>query len=110
MKNGAQPNELSCAASPNSLLIARGQHGTTLVTITPSGGFTGKVALSASGMGSGVTASFTQNPATSTSTLWLSATATGTPGTYTIVIQGVSGGLTHTNDDDQFHDSHLIAS
>jgi len=84
------------SASPSGLTITRSSHGTTTITINPSGGFTGSVTLSASGLPSGVTASFSPNPATSTSTLTLTASGTATTGTTTVTITGVSGSLSHT--------------
>ncbi len=84
------------SASPTSLTITRGSHGTTTITIHPSNGFTGKVTLSTTGQGSGVTTSFSPNPATGTSTLTLTASSSATTGTRTVTITGVSGSLSHT--------------
>jgi subtilase family serine protease len=83
-------------ASPTSLTITRSSHGTTTITIHPTNGFAGSVTLSASGLGSGVTAAFSPNPATGTSTLTLTASSTATTGTRTVTITGVSGSLSHT--------------
>ena len=83
-------------ASPTSLTITRSSHGTTTITIHPTNGFASGVTLSASGLGSGVTAAFSPNPATGTSTLTLTASSTATTGTRTVTITGVSGALTHT--------------
>jgi hypothetical protein len=89
----AIPN-FSLSASPASLSIARGTKGTVTITITPSNGFTGSVMLSASGLHKGVSASFSPNPATSTSVLTLTAGSRATTGTFTLKITGVSGSLT----------------
>ena len=86
--------DFSLSASPTSLSIARGAKGTTTVTITPLNGFNGSVTLSASGLHSGATASFTPNPATSASTLTLTAGKRATNGTFTVTITGKSGTLT----------------
>ncbi len=83
-------------ASPTSLTITRSSHGTTTITIHPTNGFAGSVTLSASGLGTGVTAAFSPNPATGTSTLTLTASSTATTGTRTVTITGVSGSLSHT--------------
>jgi subtilase family serine protease len=84
------------SASPTSLTITRSSHGTTTITIHPTNGFAGSVTLSASGLGTGVTAAFSPNPATGTSTLTLTASSTATTGTRTVTITGVSGSLSHT--------------
>ncbi len=89
------PN-FSLSASPNSVTVIQGNKGTSTITITPSDGFTGKVTLSASGLPSGVTAGFSPNPATTSSTLTLTVSATAATGTVTVTIQGVSGSLTNT--------------
>lgn len=89
----AQPG-FSLSANPTSVSVTQGSTGTSTITITPEGGFSGSVTLSASGLPSGVTASFSPNPATSTSTLTLSATSTATAGTVTVTISGVSGSTT----------------
>jgi kumamolisin len=84
------------SASPTSLTITRSSHGTTTITIDPSNGFAGGVTLSATGLGTGVTASFSPNPTTGTSTLTLTASSSATTGTRTVTISGVSGSLSHT--------------
>jgi hypothetical protein len=91
----ATPN-FTLSASPTSLSVAQGTSGNSTITVTPSGGFTGSVTLSASGLPSGVTATFGTNPTTSTSVLNLSASSTATTGTATVTITGTSGTLTHT--------------
>jgi endoglucanase len=94
----AQPTpDFSLAANPTSLTINRGASGMSTIAITRTGGFTGSVALSASGLPAGVTASF--NPASTTgnaSALTLAASNTATTGQATVTITGVSGGLTHS--------------
>jgi nucleoside-specific outer membrane channel protein Tsx len=79
------------SASPNSLSMTEGGQGTSTITITPQDGFSGSVLLAASGLPSGVTASFSPNPATSTSTLTLAASSTATTGTSTVTVTGISG-------------------
>src|SRR6266478_4551963 len=67
------PANFAFSASPNSLTITRGTTGTSTITVTPQNGFNGSVSLSASGLPSGVTASFNPSSTASTSTLTLSA-------------------------------------
>jgi subtilase family serine protease len=85
------------SASPSSVSITQGgAAGTSTITVTDVGGFTGSVTLAASGLPSGVTASFSTNPTTSTSTLSLTASSTATTGTSTVTITGTSGSLSAT--------------
>jgi len=91
----ATPN-FSLSASPASVTINRGASGTSTITVTPVNGFNGSVSLSASGLPSGVTASFNPASTTSTSTLTLTASSTATTGAATVTVTGTSGSLTHT--------------
>jgi hypothetical protein len=84
-----------------------GASATSNLTITPSGGFTGSVALTCAvangptGATASPTCSVTQPSAISgtqpvTSTLTINSSATTTPGTYTANVTGTSGTLTQT--------------
>jgi subtilase family serine protease len=84
------------AASPKTLKVAQGSSGTSTITIKPTAGFDQEVTLSASGLPSGVTASFNTNPATSTSTLTLKVSGSAAAGKSTITITGKYGSLSHT--------------
>jgi subtilase family serine protease len=86
----------SLTASPSSLTLVQGTNGTSIITVVPIGAFTGNVTLSASGMPSGVTASFNPGNTATTSTLTLTASSTATLGTATVSISGTSGSLTNT--------------
>jgi uncharacterized membrane protein len=84
------------SASPSSQTITVGGATSYNVSVSPSGGFTGQVTLSVSGLPSGASGSFSPNP-TSTSATLAVTTSTSTPaGTYALTITGVSGNLTHT--------------
>ncbi|HKM46889.1 MAG TPA: choice-of-anchor D domain-containing protein [Terriglobales bacterium] len=87
--------DFSLTAAPTAVTITQGSQGTSTITVNPVNGFAGSVTLSATGLPSGVTGTFTPNPATSTSTLTLAATATAATGTNTVTITGTSGSLTH---------------
>jgi hypothetical protein len=91
---GGTPN-FALSASPGSVTITQGNHGTSTINITPLNGFSGSVTLSATGLPSGVTAAFSPNPATTSSVLTLTASGTATTGTSTVTITGVSGSLTN---------------
>jgi CSLREA domain-containing protein len=89
----------SLSASPTSQTVAQGSNKTFTVTVTPSNGFNASVALSASGLPSGVTASF--NPSTvaggsGTSTLTISASSSAALGTASFTITGSGGSITAT--------------
>ena len=64
------------------------------ITVHPQPGFGGNVTLSASGMPSGLTASFAPNPTAGTSVLTLTASPTATIWTGYVKITGTSGMLT----------------
>src|SRR5437667_7732399 len=51
--------DFSMAASPASLTLPQGTSGTSTISTTVSGGFNSAIALSASGLPTGATASFT---------------------------------------------------
>src|SRR5207253_11087480 len=74
--------------------ISQGGSGTSALAITPQNGFNSSVSLSASGLPSGVTASFSPNPATASSTLTLTASSTAAAGSATVTVTGTSGTLT----------------
>jgi gliding motility-associated-like protein len=90
-------------ASTTSLSIPQGAFGTTDISFTPSGGFSGTVALSidaATPLPAGVTAQFTPASISSgSSTLRLDVDATAVPvGPITLTVKGVSGSITETID------------
>jgi uncharacterized membrane protein len=85
------------SASPASVSVVQGTTAQSTVSIARQNGFAAAVALSASGLPSGVTAAF--NPASVTGTssvVTFAAGATATIGTATITIAGTGGGLTRT--------------
>jgi subtilase family serine protease len=82
------------SASPSGLTILQGESGSTTISVTDFGGFSGAVTLSAANVPSGVTAVFTTNPTTSTSTLNLTVSASAATGTFTLQVNGVSGSIT----------------
>src|SRR5215510_1048168 len=91
------PPQPDFTLSANPTNVTRGATATSAITITRTGGFTDAVALSATGLPSGVTATF--NPASTTggsSTLTLAASSTATTGTASVTISGAGGGLTRS--------------
>ena len=81
------------AAKPTKLSIARGSSGTTTITIASKNAFDQNVTLYASGLPKGVSATFSENPAASTSTLTLTASPTAELGNLYIAITGIYGTL-----------------
>ena len=90
------PPNFTMSASPASLSIQQGNQGTSTITTTISGGFNSAIALSASGVPSGTTVSFSPNPipapgsGNSTMTITVGATQVGT---YPITVTGNGGGI-----------------
>ncbi|MGA2888645.1 MAG: glycoside hydrolase family 6 protein [Terracidiphilus sp.] len=85
-------------ASAATLSIAQGSNATDGITITGENGFTGNVTLAATGLPSGVTATFATNPTAGSSnlTLTVGSTATATTTPATITVTGTSGSLTES--------------
>ena len=79
------------AAAPNNVSLAQGTNNTSTITVTSTGGFSGAVDLSASGLPAGVSAAFNPTSTTTTSTLTLTASPTATTGPANITITGTSG-------------------
>ena len=84
------------SASPASLTVVQGATGASSITIAPLYGFSGTVALAASGLPTGVTATFSTASITNPGTLTLTAGASATLGTATVTITGTSGSLHST--------------
>lgn len=88
------------SVSPTSGYLTRGQSGYAVVTTAVSGGFNAAIALSATGVPSGVTGVFSPvsiaAPGSGTSDFTLTVSRTAPTGTYPITITGTGGGLTHT--------------
>src|SRR5207302_1673542 len=94
--NPAPVPDFILSANPASQSVVQGAGTTYAVSITPSGGFTAAVTFNVSGLPGGATASFSPNPPTPYTTLFLSTGAATPPGSYALTITGVSGTLTHT--------------
>jgi hypothetical protein len=75
--------------------MTRNGSATYQVAINPVNGYNGQVTLSVSGYGSGVTPTWSQDAATTGSTLTLTGTNAAL-GSYTLTIKGTDGTNTHT--------------
>jgi uncharacterized membrane protein len=93
----ASTSSFTIAASPASLSVVQGNSGTSTITSAVSGSFSNPITLSASGVPSGTTASFSVNPVPApgggSSVLTLNVGSSTAAGTYNIVVTGSGGGL-----------------
>jgi hypothetical protein len=97
--NSAGSPDFSISATPSSQTVTQGTGTSYTATVTASGGFTGSVSLTAAGLPSGATATF--SPASITggsgsSTMNVTTTTSTVAGSYTLTITGTSGSLTHS--------------
>jgi hypothetical protein len=96
---GTSP-DFALSASPTSLSVTQGSSASSTVSTSVSNGFNSSVALSISGLPSGVTASFSPAsiaaPGSGSSTLTFTASSTATTGTFNTTVNATGGGITHT--------------
>jgi hypothetical protein len=91
---GSTSASFTMAPANSTLALAQGLSTSTTINITPLGGFTGNVTLAATGLPSGVTASFAANPTAGSTVMTLTASAAATPGgPVTVTITGASNTL-----------------
>ena len=85
------------SASPASLNIVQGNQGSSTITTAISGGFSSDIMLSASGLPSGTTVSFSPQdippPGSGSSTMTFTVGVSTPPGTYPITVTGNGGGV-----------------
>jgi hypothetical protein len=95
---GAPTPNFSIAATPASQTVTAGAGTSYTATVTASGGFTGVVNFSVSGLPAGASASFNPTSVTGSgsSTLSVSTSTTTPAGTYTLTVTGTSGTLVHS--------------
>ncbi|GIE82094.1 zinc metalloprotease [Actinoplanes philippinensis] len=91
-------NDFSLTASPASASVNPGSSATATIATAVTSGSAQTVALTASGLPSGVTASFSPSSVTAgaSSTLTLATTTAAAPGTYAITITGTGTAATKT--------------
>jgi hypothetical protein len=93
---------IALSNSGSVTLAAGGTTGTSTITVTPAGGFTGAVALTCAVTGTGTTAPACSvtSPVTisgttaATSTLTVTSTSSTTAGAYTVTVTGTGTGVT----------------
>jgi uncharacterized membrane protein len=95
----AAPN-FTLTASPANLSVVHGNSGSTTISTAVSGGFNSAVTLSASGLPTGVTASFSPSsiaaPGGGSSALTFNVGSTAITGTSNITVTATGGSVTHT--------------
>lgn len=97
MLGGTAPApDFSLSASPATQSISRGRAATYTVTVSPQNGFSGSVSLSAAGVQSGATATFSPNPSATSSALTVQTSRSTPVGRFTLTIAGASGSLTRS--------------
>jgi len=95
-----QPGDFTVTTSTPSRSVTAGGTALFTITVSPTNGFTGMVALSVDPNFLPDSASASFSPASiagsGSSTLTIFTDSTSTPGTYSIPVTGVSGTLSHT--------------
>lgn len=81
------------SAAPSAVQVQAGSSAPANIQIMPEGGFSGAVALSVTGLPTGVTGTFGAVNGSGVSQLILTASSGAAPGNYTLSVQGVSGAL-----------------
>ena len=95
-------NDFTISAAPASVSVVRGSHGGSTITTTVSGGFNHAISLSvsASGVPSGTTVSFSPTPiaapGSGSSAMTIVVGSSTAVGTYRITVTGSGGGIQHT--------------
>jgi hypothetical protein len=91
------PPDFTISATPSSRTINRGSGTTYAISVARTGGFTGAVTFSISGLPSRTSSSFNPNSTTGNSSTLTVSTRSRTPrGTFVLTITAVSGSLRHT--------------
>jgi alpha-mannosidase len=90
------PSDFALSTASAAVSVPQGMSLTNGITVMPRSGFYDNVSLTVSGLPEGVTASFSPASTTGTSRMRLSADSSTAPGTSTLTITGVSGGISHT--------------
>jgi len=98
--DGGTAPAVAVSLGSGTAMVTAGKKVTVTVTTTVSGGFAKAITLSATGLPSGVTASFSPatfaSPGAGQSTLTLTATTALVASTYTVNIVAASGGMKKT--------------
>jgi hypothetical protein len=95
---GSVPNDFSINASPAAVPVAQGAAGTSTISTAVVSGSAESVALTISGLPSGVTGAFAPASVTAggSSTLTLTVSGSAATGTYPLFVTGTAASATHT--------------
>lgn len=88
--------DFSSLLAPASLSVVQGGKAATAIEITPLNGFSGTVTFSASGLPTGVTASFGTASGSTLSLVAFAAAGTANAGTSKVTLTATSGALSHS--------------
>jgi thermitase len=90
--------DFTLSIQPSSARLKRGKAVSFSVAVVPTGGFSGTVALSVSGLPAGVSGSFTPASVAGSGSSTLRVTTSSSParGTFTLTVTGTGGALSHT--------------
>ena len=98
--SAATAPDFTVTATPPGLSVTHGSSGSTTISTSASNGFSSAVSLSAAGLPTGVTASFSPSPipapGSGSSTLTFTVSNTAITGTSNVTITASGGGVTHT--------------
>src|SRR5439155_1724102 len=94
----AAPSDSPIGASPSSVSAAQGGSAASTIATSILSGSPESLTLSATGVPTGTTASFSPNPITagSSSTLTFTVDPATTPGTYSVTVTGTAPSATHS--------------
>lgn len=96
---GSTPtNDFSIKASPASVTVQQGSGGSSTISTAVTSGSAQSVSLSASGLPSGATATFSPTSVTAggSSTMSISTSASTPSGTYSVTVTGTGSSATHS--------------
>ena len=88
--------DYTISTSPSSVSVTAAGSTSATITINQVNGFSNSVTLSASGLPSGMTASFSPSMTSSSSTATFNAGSQTVPGVYNVLISGTSGSITRS--------------
>ena len=91
------PPDFLLSASPATLSVSQSGSATSSIAVSPVGGFSGTVSLTATSSPPGPIATFSPGAVTGSASAIMTVTASGVPaGTYGLTVTGRSGALVHS--------------